>query len=352
MRPELEDALLQRLRAEHAQLNRSGFRGALRPVTLELSDGAQVLGQWVPRTRTIRLSRQLLRQYDWTAIVEVLRHEMAHQYVTEVLKVRDETAHGPAFQRVCREYGVDASATGSISREQGPQDRIVQRIRALLALAESPNEHEAQAAARKAYTLMLKHNVQRIEEPAADFSVRQIGPVTKRMQAHIKSLAGLLGEHFFVYPVVTPTVDTATGEPAKVVRLYGRPDNLAMAAHVFDWMLQTGERLFAEWKERQGTRSNKERRRFLAGLIHGFHLQLSDQRRTVQQTGLVWVGDPGLDQFVRRRHRHLRSGRRSSVRATGAFHSGVNEGRRLRLHRPVKQGPGSRRRALTDRKKG
>lgn len=351
MKPAIERALLGQLREQHAQINRTQFRGALRPVTLALIDSAVVLGQWVPRSRTIRLSRELLRQYDWTAILEVLRHEMAHQYVSEVLKVSDETAHGAAFQRVCREYGVDAAATGAPRGNDGPEDRIVQRIRHLLALAESPNEHEAQLAARKAYTLMLKHNIQRVDSVQPDFVVQQVGPVTLRMSAHIKALAGLLGEHFFVYPVFTPVVDTETGEAAKALRLHGRPDNVAMAEHVFTWMLETGERLFTEWKRAHNTRSNAERRRFLAGLVHGFHQQLSDQRRTVQETGLVWVGDPGLDRFVRRRYPRLRSGRRTSIRNTQAFRSGVNQGRRLELHRPVKAGPSGGVRALTDRKK-
>lgn len=46
--------------------------------------------------------------------------------------------------------------------EDGEEDRVVQRIRKLMALAEiaeSPNQHEAEAAATAACKLMLRFNI-------------------------------------------------------------------------------------------------------------------------------------------------------------------------------------------------
>ena len=42
-------------------------------------------------------------------MVEVLKHEMAHQYAHEILGARDESAHGEAFRTVCQRLGIDAS---------------------------------------------------------------------------------------------------------------------------------------------------------------------------------------------------------------------------------------------------
>ena len=57
--------------------------------------------------------------------------------------------------------GVDARASGV--PDAAPADavevKVVERIARLLALAESPNRHEAEAAMAAAQRLMLKHNL-------------------------------------------------------------------------------------------------------------------------------------------------------------------------------------------------
>src|SRR5258708_25540671 len=81
----LEAALTRELRATWRQLNESYFRTALRAPTLELAGGRTTLGRWVPETRTLEISRSLVLEHPWGAVVEVLKHEMAHQYVHEIL---------------------------------------------------------------------------------------------------------------------------------------------------------------------------------------------------------------------------------------------------------------------------
>src|SRR5688572_25297134 len=103
---ELERRALHVARRYYEELNASLFRGKLRPAVLEFSDVEGRLGRYVSSTRGIELSRRLLTEHGWGVLVEVLKHEMAHQYVHEVLGVHDEPAHGPAFRQVCAERGV------------------------------------------------------------------------------------------------------------------------------------------------------------------------------------------------------------------------------------------------------
>lgn len=330
------------------RVNRDQFRSAMRAPNLALGHGTSRLGAWVRTTRTLELSSRLLDNYDWLQVLEVLRHEMAHQYVSEVLKVHDETAHGAAFQRVCAEFGIDGRAAGEpLVGEPPVEPRVLTRIRALLALADSPNEYEARAAARKAYTLMHRHNVERVDVDIAHYTARRIGRIKSRFMLHEKALAGLLGQHFFVRPVYIPVVDMRTAKPSKTLEVSGRPDNVAMAEHVYAWLLRTGERLFEDYKTAQGLRGNAERRRFLLGLVRGFSQQLDQQRQTVEETGLVWVGDPGLDAFVGKRHPRLRPSRASTFRRTDAYDQGVSDGRRLDLKRPMSQQASHRGRRIT-----
>ena len=57
-------------------------------------------GSWCEKTRSITLSEELLNKYPWEIVLEVLKHEMAHQYVSEILKKEDQ--HGPFFKEACR----------------------------------------------------------------------------------------------------------------------------------------------------------------------------------------------------------------------------------------------------------
>jgi hypothetical protein len=102
---------------------------------------------------------------------------MAHQYVHEVLGERNEAPHGSAFQAVCERLGIDPASSGLPSA--APYDdataRAVERIARLLALAESPNVHEAEAATLAAQRLMLKYNIDALTRPPAGYDFRTLG---------------------------------------------------------------------------------------------------------------------------------------------------------------------------------
>src|SRR5690606_31547415 len=148
-------------------------------------------------------------EMSWGAVVEVLKHEMAHQYVDEVLGNCDETAHGPAFRRVCAERGIDARANGAPNAdaaEASNEERAaLEKIARLLTLASSPNEHEAQAAMAAAQRLMLKYNLEvSAKTDARDYCFRHLGKPTGRVYEAPRILALILSEHFFVETIWVP----------------------------------------------------------------------------------------------------------------------------------------------------
>ena len=102
---ELERAALRAVRRAFEDLNGSLFGWRLRIPHFELTDNTSVLGRWLGGARIIELSRTLLIERGWAVLVEVLKHEMAHQYVDEILGHPDESVHGPEFRRVCEERG-------------------------------------------------------------------------------------------------------------------------------------------------------------------------------------------------------------------------------------------------------
>ncbi len=336
--PSPDEVMLRALHWEWGALNGRLLRGALRRPVFGLSDAQQRLGSWNARDRCITIARSLLRDRPWGEVREVLAHEVAHQYASEVLGAVDEPAHGRAFQRACERMGIGARAGGPLrGLPEGPDEpKVLRKIRKLLALAQSPNEHEARLAAAKAQRLMLENNLAEAETGAPlVYAARQLGPVKGRFQAHEKVLAGLLSEHFFVECIWMQGCDVNRGLMGRYLEIIGTPENLELAAWVHAYLLETAERLWAVHKRRQGIRGNAERRRYLAGVMAGFREQLRGQAKLNREEGLVWVGDPDLRGFFERRHPYVQKRRGPRIRATDAWHHGKAAGREIVLRKPV-----------------
>src|SRR5262249_26456254 len=151
LRVDLEAALLRALSDAWHDLNRTYFKGMLRAPAIELIDGTGRLGEWRAAGRTLALQRALVVERPWGVVVEVLKHEIAHHSVAEVLGAPDATPHGPSFHAVCERLGIDARAAGLPNAAPGAapgesETRILARVAKLLALSQSQNRHEAESA--------------------------------------------------------------------------------------------------------------------------------------------------------------------------------------------------------------
>jgi hypothetical protein len=342
---ELEAALARALLHDWKHLNWSHFREKLATPTLELLDTGSDLGRWVHDTRTLQISRRLVLEHPWGTVLEVLKHEMAHQYVSEVLGA-DETSHGPTFRKVCEQLGIDGAARG-VPTPSVAEQRVLDRVSKLLALAESPNLNEARAAMAAAQKLLLKHNLEaRAQRHDRGYAFRHVGPATTRHAEHEKVLATLLGKHFFVEAIWIPIYLPLAGKRVTVLELIGTPANLEIAEYVHSYLMQTGERLWRDHKREIGIGSDRDRRTFLSGVMSGFAAKLNEEKQRHRTEGLVWVRDADLDAFMGKRHPRVRTFSYGGGRKREAFAHGRAAGERIVLHRGVTGGPVARGRLL------
>lgn len=342
---ELEAALLHELTEQYRLLAQAYFKGALRLPQFELVESRAHLGRWVSQTRTIELSRAFVLERPWGVVVEVLKHEMAHQYVWEILGAHDETAHGPRFRAVCERLGIDGAASGvpSANTEDAEQRKIAERIARLLALAESPNVHEAEAAMAAAQRLLLKHNLEVRETRAArGYAWRHLGKPTGRTSEAERILSLILSRHFFVEAIWIPVYRPAEGKRGSILEICGSDDNVAIAEYVHGYLVTTSERLWREHKTKLGIRSDRDRRTFLAGVMTGMNDKLSRERKKSESAGLVWVADGDLVNYFRRRHPHVRHIRYAGQRRTEAYAHGREAGSRIVIHKGVNEKPAAR----------
>jgi hypothetical protein len=341
----LEAALLRQLGDTWGEINHNHFGGRLRRPVLALGESAR-LGAWVGTRRLLELSRALVLGQPWGVVREVLKHEMAHQFVDEVLGIHDQTAHGPAFEALCRQHGIDGAATGLPAATTG-DSTVLRRIARLLALAASPNVHEAESAMQQARRLMLKHNIEATAAAAGEgFAFRHVGAPRGRVDAHEQVLAGILAQHFFVEVIWIPSYLPHEGRRGRVLELCGTPSNLDVAGYVHGFLLETAERLWREHRRRHAIPGDRERRRFLLGVMIGFEEKLAASAAETQREGLIWRGDPALEEYLRRRYPRRRGGGSLGFQRTAAYEQGRQAGQGIVLQRPLRDAPVQRGRLL------
>jgi len=337
---ELERAAILAIFRTWDDLNGSLFRFELRRPGVMLVDSSARLGLWHGGQRVIEISRKLLLEHSWGVLVEVLKHEMAHQYVQEVLGQPDDSMHGATFRRVCEERGIDASAAGvpranESAEANGVDQHLLSRIAKLLALAESSNEHEAQAAMSAAQRLMLKYNIDlAVSGRVPPHAFKHLGEPTGRVSEAQRILAGILGDHFFVQTIWVPVWRPREGKRGSVLEICGSRANLELAEYVHSFLNVTAERLFKEYRRTSAGRGAK-RLTFIAGVMAGFRDRLERERKKSKAEGLVWVGDAALDDFFRKRHPRIRWTRYAVGHGSEAYARGREAGAKIVLHRGI-----------------
>ncbi len=344
---ELERALMHELVAAYKAVNGTHFKFRLKLPSFVLGDHRSFLGRWHRDTATLELSRRLVIERPWVETVEVLKHEMAHQYVYEALQIVDEPPHGPTFQKVCERLGIDARAAG-LPNVEAHLPGIVDRIVKLLALASSDNQHEAEAAMLAAQRLMLKYNVEAVQSgKTRPYQFIHLGEPTGRVFESDRILAMILAKHFFVEVIWVSVYRPVEKRRGSVLEVCGSSENRSMAEYVHAFLRRTADALWTDYRRRSGLSSNRDRQRYLSGVMAGFADKLAEQSKSEKQAGLVWVKDAELGGYMRKRYPYVRNVRHSGNVRNGAFASGREDGKNIVLHKPVTTSASSRGRLLT-----
>jgi hypothetical protein len=339
---ELEARLLQRLSIEWRAINYTLFKSALRAPVIGLFDADEPIARWIPELRSVELSRGLVLEFAWAEVLESLKRLAVQQFIHERLSV-DEHPRGLTYRRICSKLGVDplptsASRQASVQHEPQANARVVSRVHKLLALARSPNRHEAETAAMTAQRLLLRFNIQQdaLDDPSPDarYAVRHLGPALARRREHDQRLAKILNDYFFVESAWLPVYLPRQGVRATVLEICGLDVNLQMAEHVHAFLRHTATSLWSTY-QRTNPSSADARLAFLAGVMQGFESKLAEQKHALAEQGLVWVPGPGLVDFFARRNPGLRRVHGEAGHCGDAHDQGHHAGRSITLSTPI-----------------
>ena len=315
-----------------------------------LRDFKNRLGYWSSEKREIGLSREFVLNHSWNDIREVLLHEMAHQFASEVSNAHLEPPHGRCFQNACRILKADPRATGiyvPFSRQifqasECESDKIRLRIRKLMALAQSSNLFEAEAAMIKAHELMAKYEIEQIVQntPREYFSIFVGTPALRHFREDY-SLALLLMDYYFVKGIWIGAYVVEKEKMGRVLEISGTAQNLQIASYVYDFIRQFIE---TAWKRyNTGGKLNRYRKTdFSSGIISGFRMKLKQESPAGRGVSLslspVPVHDIQLKQYVEMRYPRVRTFLRKSGRGhSGVVSDGTEIGKTLVIRKGISQ---------------
>ncbi|MBO7741430.1 MAG: DUF2786 domain-containing protein [Victivallales bacterium] len=331
--------------------------GKLRPPSFAVSPELKCWGQWQGGVkRCITLNERLLLRHPWYAVQDVLRHEIAHQVVDECGLGADEKPHGKAFRTVCALIGARPDASGDYptldqvifsdddGTEEGadtPQARMLVKMRKLLALAQSSDVHEAEAALLKAREMAAKYDLELVEsgeaESDSDFFRISLGTPRKRCSYEDVMMAHLLQAHFNVHAVWEYVPDEENpGEFLTQLALCGTRSSLRIASYVHDCVSSYITRSLRELPMDlycRVMRSRKALEDFRQGILRGFISTLEAAPEPVQCSALVLARRQKLEGYIRQLYPRLKkTQRRHRVCDAELNDAGYEAGRRLRIH--------------------
>lgn len=339
----------RRLLTEWNRANWAYAREQLVAPSIQVDDAKTRLGFYSEPLRVLSIGADHIANDPWDEVMETLRHEMAHQYVFEILKVSDERPHGPAFQRACELFRVDPSARQSCDdRDPGVRSAdagLLEKVVKLFALGQSSNENEAQAAMKKARALVARYGIDPTDDPTTRaFGRRQVGPSKQRRQAFEYQLASILQSFFHVQGIWVQTYDARADKAGTVLEICGTETHLQLAEYVHTYLWRLLPDLWIRYKREHGVRRDADRASYYSGVLRGFHRKLEDQAKsaTREEALILTKRNPALEAHFRHLHPSVRSHGGSRTRWSEAFEQGKVDGQSISIRKPVGEGEGGR----------
>ena len=310
--------------------------------TFKFFENSSQWGYWKGgETREIGINLQLIFDHPWETVLMVLKHEMAHQYVDEVLGGSTDP-HGEKFHKVCYQLGIPFHAACNFPVNQNDNhvdSSVLRKIKKMFALAESSNENEARTAMVMANNLLLKHNISKAElENKKDYSHKYVGEVLGRTPVEYNIISSILTEYFFVLTIWTFSYDALADKKGSRLEICGSPENVEISEYVYYFLINQLEYLWQKYKKENKINNQKFRKSFVLGVLKGFKEKLQLDRTDCQERGLIWMGDPELNNYYKQLHPKIKlvSGRGHNLYEE-ATNDGYSKGKSLNLHLGIKQ---------------
>lgn len=319
--------------------SRFSFKDFTYPLHVVCFEKTGVLGYFDCERYYLGINRSLIYQKDFTLLRDIIRHELAH-LMTFLTSNQNDISHGRAFRDTCRLYGWGKEVWGAQRGQKEEkesetmtkkQEKIVKRIKKLLALSQSNNVHEAQSATLKANELLVKHHLKSIhddvyeEEEDALLCVDKILSF-KRATKKYQAIARIL-DTFYVYTVFNYHRNKV------VLEATGLRENISIAKYVAGFLDREFERLYLK----SGLKGVRQKNSFMSGIALGYEEKQSTSKNNLNPRDIqaLAVIKKNIHQSAKKIYGYLSSRSSSSLSDTRAKRLGMQAGKNLSIHGAV-----------------
>lgn len=240
------------------------------PIKVVVYNNKSMLGYFDPEFYELGFHHCLMHASK-QQLHDVIRHEIAH-YITFITHGATVQPHGSQFRAFCEQMGwgdVVYRATTCIDGAQNTshiqESSILRKVQKLMALANSSNTNEAEAAMIKSRQLLLKHNIESNYVGADDDEKVFLKRIMKQKKenAKMRSIAKIL-ETFFVSTVYSRAGDSI------YLEILGNAVNVEIAEYVAAVLDSELDNLWTEAQRSANLKGAIAKNSFFLGLARGY----------------------------------------------------------------------------------
>lgn len=283
--------------------SRINYKGILYPLNIVVFEDHTRLGYFDSRSYELGLSKKLMYQAKDEVLKNIIRHELAHFLC--YLFYGPAVMHGEVYHQVCKDLGWGAevySAYANIEIENAKimdtnedTQKILDRLKKLLALTSSDNIHERELATLKANQLLLLHNLDlsknQRESSEEIVYVKRVLEASRKNSKHIAIYEIL--KTFFVSPVFNH------GRGIFYLEVIGDKTSVELADYVAHFL---DSELDVIWKQTQKENPRLKgasgKNSFLKGVAHGYIEKIEKQKSTMASGGELVAIHKNLQKYL------------------------------------------------------
>ncbi len=272
------------------------FAGMLIPIDFVVFEGEAQLGFFDSSCYRLGINKKLMLTASEEVLRDVISHELAHLF-TLLHFGPGVGAHGVEFKNVCERYHLSNEVRAATLNFQKAMDheevmgegaslqaqRIIAKVKKLLSLASSSNQHESEVATLKANQLLRDYNLSKLT-----LEQRNEPTYLKRVLEAPKRNAKLQA----IYEILTTfhvSVVFNQGRGKCALEICGDRTNVELADYVAAFLDQELERSWKEAKRADGSLTGAlAKNSFFRGLAKGYlqkHAKLSESATSSLSNG-------------------------------------------------------------------
>lgn len=306
------------------------------PINVVVFEGKE-FGHFNAPYMQIGLNKKLIYSAKDSVLRDILKHELAH-YLT-FIRHGNVQPHGQEYKTICREYGFPeeiSAATMNLEEsnlaKEGDltSERIIEKVKKLLQLAQSSNPHEAELATLKANELLLRHNLEQLKSEEQETIYLDRLLMRPRRDAKLSAIYEIL-RHFIVRPVIS------MGKDECCLEVSGTLTNVKLARYVGEFLDRELDRLWELTKVEENLQGLRAKNSFFVGVARGFEEKMKQSKASFSpqdQKSLVLV-EKKLEHDVRMIYRRLSSSSSGGQTDERARSAGVSKGKNLTINKGV-----------------